>query len=210
MISLSQTLAIITTSFFGFILLWLERIYSNAPLFGDITAGGDSLLTTLSLLVSAATSPVLALTLTIIASLVAVADHHQRLWWFSAGVLLTGITTSTILKELVMLPRPEYALIQLGSYGFPSTHATVATILCIGGIWITYHWTALRNRKLWMYLLLIGWVIICTSRMTLGVHSISDVLAGVLLGTAVSSVAILLAPDILKDRKITTTEHASN
>jgi len=195
MIKISHILIIIIASSAGFIFLWLERLYSNIPLFGNLTAiTNDGIIFTFALLISVVTSPGIALTIVIIAALLAIHDHHIRLWWFSTGLLITGIAASTLMKNIIMLPRPEYGLIKLSTYGFPSTHATLATIICIVGIWLTYNWRNISHRKTILYTLIIGWIIICLSRMLLGVHSTSDVLAGVLLGSIISSMGILVAP----------------
>lgn len=202
MLKISHAYTVTVAAILGFNFLWLERIYSNTPLLGDITASSDSLITIFAQLVAAATSPGIAITVALMAALFAIHEHHARLWWFSVTVLLTGVAASFFLKELIMLPRPEYALISLGSYGFPSTHATIATIISLGGIWFIYHWKHLPYRRMMMHLLIIGWVIICLSRILLGVHGVSDVLSGILLGSVISTIGILSIPTILHDQNL--------
>jgi undecaprenyl-diphosphatase len=201
-VKVSHTILITITATIGFFFLWLERIYHNSPLFGDITTGSESIVTNIALLISAATSPALVVIIGLLAAIFAIEKHHEKLWWFFTGVTLTGIAVSELLKLMIQLPRPEYALLQLGSYGFPSSHATVATIICIAGIWISYHWKDVIRKKNWAYIFILFWILVCTSRIVLGVHSGSDVLAGIMIGAIIASIAILIAPRIL-DKKTT-------
>ena len=63
---------------------------------------------------------------------------YFRLWWgmlrLAAGVGLADVTTR-LLKEAFHRPRPEYALVDAGGFGFPSGHATVGASLALLAIW---------------------------------------------------------------------------
>jgi undecaprenyl-diphosphatase len=62
-----------------------------------------------------------------------------------------------------------------GSYGFPSSHAANTAGLTCFCVFV------LRRR--WLSWVMVGWmVLVCYSRMYLGVHYPSDILAGWLLG----------------------------
>lgn len=88
----------------------------------------------------------------------------------------------TVLKEIFRRPRPPHAPpAEAYGYSFPSGHATVAAALFLVLAWLWYR----RTRRRWpgpaglLLTLLIG-----TSRIYLGAHYPSDVLAGFVLGIA--------------------------
>ena len=98
--------------------------------------------------------------------------------------LLGGALMADVVKLLVARPRPPVEHLQaVSSYSFPSGHATqaaafwVALLLAVGPV---------VRRQLVLVLLAGGCVLIvgavCASRVILGVHYPSDVLAGALLG----------------------------
>lgn len=196
MIRPPHALTITGASTVGILMLWMQRVYGEAPLFENIgPAAADSTTTILALIVSGLTTPVTVLIIAVAGALFTAYKHHAKLWWLLFAVLAVGTAASVGLKNIIMLPRPEYALLPLGSYGFPSTHATLATILFIIIIWFSYYWRNTAHR-LTLAITGAGWVSICLSRMLLGVHSASDVLAGILLGAAIASLAIAMAPII--------------
>lgn len=187
-------------SLVGIIALWLERI-SGSSIDQAFSAAAGSLLADAALIVSAMTSPTTVLAVVILSGIFAAYEHHARIWWFLSGLLVSTTAGSLLLKQLLALPRPETALIQLTSYGFPSTHTTLATVLFIFGVWL-YVWLEGR-RNVWITLLAgVAWLAVCVSRILLGVHSISDVLAGILLGVAIGVIAVSLAPQVFKYLKI--------
>ena len=100
--------------------------------------------------------------------------------FYQAGLLLflTG-AVNLFLKDFYQDPRPDaiYAIdLKTGdSFGWPSGHAQMAIVL--------WGWLALHVERTWMKISL--WTVallICISRIYLGVHDIGDVLGGVTLG----------------------------
>lgn len=99
-------------------------------------------------------------------------------------VLISG--ANVLLKNIVKRPRPEgYRLIIESGYSFPSGHSMVNTAFY--GLIIYFIYKYIKNKKLKYILctiisLLI--IFIATSRVYLGVHYASDIVAGFLVSIA--------------------------
>ena len=100
--------------------------------------------------------------------------------FYQVGLMLfltAGI--NLFLKDFYQDPRPDtiYALDNKtgNSFGWPSGHAQMAIVV--------WGWLALQVEKTWLKASLwtIG-VLICMSRIYLGVHDVGDVLGGIMLG----------------------------
>lgn len=191
-------IALITS--IGVITLWLERV-SGSSLDQTLVVDQGSLIADVALVISAMTSPTTVLAVVILSGIFAAYEHHAKIWGLLSGVLLFTTAVSELLKQLLTLPRPEHMLVQLASYGFPSTHAALVTVLFIIGIWL-YTW--LEGRKNFWITLVGGlaWLAVCGSRIILGVHSVSDVLAGILIGTAIGVTAVSFAPRVFRYLKV--------
>jgi undecaprenyl-diphosphatase len=100
--------------------------------------------------------------------------------------LLIGIALTLLLKMAIARPRPE-DIMNVGFWAsatfssFPSDHASTAFVMF--GI-IGHH---LKKWRLWFFLLA---VLVAVSRIYLGVHFPTDVLAGAFLGILVSQFVI--------------------
>lgn len=99
-------------------------------------------------------------------------------------VISTGL--NILLKNIVQRPRPEgYRLIEENGYSFPSGHSMVS--VAFYGFIVYLIWKKVENKKLKYFLcglLSILAVAIGFSRIYLGVHYASDVLAGGVLSIA--------------------------
>ena len=104
--------------------------------------------------------------------------------------------TNAVLKDAFKEPRPfvqnpevasEAAKSTAGGYAFPSGHAMVTATL-----WVLM---ALQKRSslLWIVAILLT-VLVGLSRVILGVHYLSDVLVGFLLGVGLALLAVSLTP----------------
>ena len=95
-------------------------------------------------------------------------------------ILFSGFV-SGFLKEIIARPRPEGILIlaKESSYSFPSGHATLS------GAFASFAYFSKKITPLLKYLMIVIAIIVAISRIYLGVHFISDVLAGLIIGTII-------------------------
>ena len=123
-----------------------------------------------------------------------------RRWRTAIATLLAvelGSVASSTIKQLTARPRPGAALDALTSPAFPSGHTTWAAALAVS--------LALALPRVWSWVLAASWIaVMAWSRTYLGVHWLSDVAAGALLGvsTALLAAALLemLAPETSRSR----------
>lgn len=91
-----------------------------------------------------------------------------------------------LLKNILQRPRPlEYRMINVTGYSFPSGHSMVSMAFYGFIIYLIYKYV--KNKKLkWLLMIVIGILVICIgiSRIYLGVHYTSDVLAGFLFSVS--------------------------
>ena len=117
------------------------------------------------------------------------AGHLKRLVWFKlrafqfAGAMGLNVLLVATLKYAVDRPRPfvaGHAVVQLAeaaSPSFPSGHTAFAFTAAVALILMFPH--------RWLRLLVLAWaLLVAYSRLALGVHYPSDVLASVLIGSA--------------------------
>ena len=96
-----------------------------------------------------------------------------------------GIITilNILLKNIVQRPRPtEYRMISETGYSFPSGHSMVS--MAFYGFLIYLIYKNIKNTKLkWSLIIILSFLIVAigTSRIYLGVHYTSDVLAGFMI-----------------------------
>ena len=127
-----------------------------------------------------------------------------------AGLFLGSIYVSALLAYLLKLffniPRPTNALVLAFGPSFPSYHATVATVFFVMLIYIfdpvilpgghPYHRVDDYLSEFWRILFNIVCVfmifLVAFSRVYLGVHWLSDVSFGILLGCLLSYLSILI------------------
>jgi len=94
--------------------------------------------------------------------------------------VISSVLVNTIIKYLVARPRPDHLrLIKQGGYSFPSGHSMIS--ICVYGLLIYLVQTKITNKKLKIVLTILLSILIISiglSRIYVGVHYPSDVLAG--------------------------------
>ena len=118
------------------------------------------------------------------------------------AVFFGSEAVNAALKLAFHRPRPELAFLQLDTYSFPSGHSTAAT--AVFGALAFLVWPHARTARRRVALVaaavcLVG--LVAFSRLYLGVHYLSDVLAGLALGAAWLSLC-LFAHALLADRDV--------
>jgi len=119
--------------------------------------------------------------------LVVVFAEARRRWWIWVGLMVAAPLVEGALKWVIGRPRPEAA-----SLGFPSGHATAAAAFFGALIYLAAALPA-PGRRLARTLAVAVIVLVAVARVMLRAHWPSDALAGVALGLALASAAVLLA-----------------
>ena len=121
--------------------------------------------------------------LIVIATILSIAIRNKKigiLIWINLGL---SALLNQILKNIVQRPRPtEYRIIDESGYSFPSGHSMVSTAFYGFLIYLIYK--KIKNKYLkWGLITTLSLLIISIgiSRIYLGVHYTSDVLAGLLI-----------------------------
>jgi len=111
-------------------------------------------------------------------------NKHRKEALVFCLTLLMGVVINISIKNLIQRPRPSIdPLVTLHSYSFPSGHAMNAMIFYSLIAYYAYHF--LHHRKLSLMISLLCGVIVLSvgiSRVYLGVHYPSDVVAGFVAG----------------------------
>jgi YegS/Rv2252/BmrU family lipid kinase len=128
--------------------------------------------------------PVLTGLTVLVCLLLGLRKHYRAAVW-TAGVMIAASLTTTVLKRFFERPRPEWEdpLHSLETYAFPSGHATGISAALGVAVVLTQLFTRKRSLRramttLWVLLLLL----VGTDRIFLGVHAVSDVVAGFTVG----------------------------
>lgn len=114
-----------------------------------------------------------------------------------AALVLLALGGAGLLNALLKLafqrPRPELAFVELDTYSFPSGHAaaSAATFLAFAFL-AAKHVRGLRRRGGIILAALAAAAAVAFSRLYLGAHYLSDVLAGSSLGLAWTSACLIL------------------
>ena len=144
--------------------LFVERLRSDA----------------LTPLMEAITSLASVVVLAVLAAVIAALAPGKAPGWCVSVNLVCVVALNAVLKAIVQRPRPDgFRLVSETGYSFPSGHSMVA--MAFFGLLIWMVWKFHRRdvmRLVWCTLFSLVIVMVGVSRIYLGVHYASDVLAG--------------------------------
>jgi len=123
---------------------------------------------------------------------------HRKDAFLFGFIFLFGVGLNFLLKEIFQRARPIDSLITELHYSFPSGHAMNSTVFYIALCYFIFR--NIKNRTwgfVWTLLAGIVVVLICISRVYLGVHYPSDVIAGVVAGLCWFALVLLVEKTIL-------------
>jgi undecaprenyl-diphosphatase len=124
----------------------------------------------------------------------AVRGRKDKARWYAAAAL-SGWALYALAKLVVRRHRPHiisHLMHGAGWYSYPSGHTMLAPLVFgLGAIAWTAEWSSPRTRRLTLLLAGLGCIAIGVSRTYLGLHYPTDVVGGLLLGTAWSGLWLL-------------------
>lgn len=137
---------------------------------------------------------------------------NKRMSVFYAGTFAIVCIANFVLKQIVRRIRPEHLMIiEETGFSFPSGHSMMT--LCFFALAIHFVWKTLKNKPLKMSLISVFSVITLAmgfSRIYLGVHYLTDILAGFLISFVIVVVCMLVYHTkwfkFLKDKEQTMVE----
>ncbi|MBA2312002.1 MAG: phosphatase PAP2 family protein [Actinobacteria bacterium] len=143
-------------------------------------------------------SAFVAVTLALAAALVYRRTRQSRWPAFVAGTVMGNLGLDNLVKLVVDRPRPDFrALTDVTGSSFPSGHASTAAALFVALAFLGNRWER-RFSKIWIWASALSLsVLVATSRVYLGAHWPTDVVAGLALGgywTAIMATATAAWP----------------
>ena len=205
--TLLALLAILVASIFVFANI-TEDYLTNDPLVDwDVrfatwlhSHASDSLVTFFKVVTWAGNS---ALLLVVVGALAVVFVRRGRT--NDAAVLILALGGAGVINALLKLvfqrPRPELAFVHLETYSYPSGHAAVATATYTTVAFVLARRSGMLRTIAIAAAAIVLIALVGFSRLYLGVHYLSDVLAGTCFGLAWASVC-LIAYTLYGDRSI--------
>ena len=126
----------------------------------------------------------------------------QRPGWCAGTNLVLSVVLNTLLKEVIQRPRPEgYNIVAETGYSFPSGHSMVSMAFYGLLAWLVWKYETNQVERHVYPVLFVGLIVMVgVSRIYLGVHYLTDVLAGLLVSTVwlilyITFVVPLFLPD---------------
>ena len=118
--------------------------------------------------------------------------HYREAFFLAITMSACGIAMP-LLKNIFSRERPDfYRLIEISGYSFPSGHTTSATTMYLTLAIVVLSIMNKLNKYFIFSIAVIGIVIIGSSRIYLGVHYPTDVMAGICLGISIVSTVYVL------------------
>lgn len=107
------------------------------------------------------------------------------------GAMFSQAVIIYLLKNFFDVSRPTGAVMDAFGKSFPSYHATAVTVFFVMLMYIFDNYFKNFGRVVFNTFCIIMVILVASSRLYLGVHWLSDVLAGVILGGIISYFAVL-------------------
>lgn len=138
--------------------------------------------------------------ITIVVVVTLLLNGRRRTGWYLTFCVIGGTILSTALKALFDRPRPDLpALTQVFTSSFPSGHATVSAVVFLTiGVLLAEASDRRRLRLFYLGVAVFLTLVVGLSRIYLGVHYPTDVIAGWLLGSAWATLCWVGAELLLK------------
>lgn len=186
-----KTLIILIIAFASlFLLTFCGYMYPYDLEFGQTFLIKDESLFNFTRIYTKICNPIIA---TILVTIIALIFFAFKKW--SSGIFVAlsagmGAALNHFLKEQIMFDRPPYRLIEEVGYTFPSGHSNAAAAIAVS-LFIILQNSNFNNRIKRVLTVFLSFfaISVALSRVMLGVHYLSDILSGLVLG---SSVAILI------------------
>jgi len=126
-----------------------------------------------------------------VAGALAMAGEKKKALTFVIAVAV-GIAITFLLKAGIDRPRPPLTMQDVGVYtqSFPSAHATLSTLVYFYIAYLLTHFTQINAVRVWIYLAA-TFLVFCIglSRILLGVHWPSDIIAGWFAGGSMAAMS---------------------
>lgn len=170
----------------------------DEPVLNALAAARSPLMTTLLTAVTTISGPVVLPVIVLVGCVVWAV--RGRVWWeptLLAGAMLVATAVSSTVKELVARPRPpDVSQVVPGvetTYSFPSGHTiSAATFLLVVGYLVWVRTPQVSSLVQWVLGVAGGVLLVAMSRVYLGYHFVTDVVASMALAVAVLGVVVLL------------------
>ncbi|HEY0220726.1 MAG TPA: phosphatase PAP2 family protein [Candidatus Paceibacterota bacterium] len=112
--------------------------------------------------------------------------------------IFSGALIVFLLKHFLEISRPLEGAIEAFGNSFPSGHTTVATIFSICLMYSFDKYFKGVSKFIFNSLCILNIVLVGFSRVYLGVHWVSDIVGGIVLGSVVSYLVILISNHVRK------------
>lgn len=120
---------------------------------------------------------------------------HKKYAHLIQFILTIGLTAiiAVLIKEITKIPRPIGGLVTEIGYSFASAHTMITTVFFVLIIHsYRNHFKSIFVKRAFTSLIILLIVLVAVSRVYLGVHYTTDVLAGLFSGLIFSSLSILI------------------
>ena len=176
----------------GLMLSWPHLSQLDQGLLALVQEHRDPALDTLMVLTTRLGDLRTQLATAVLLCLVLLATRQWRALYLAIGTLLGTALANSALKPLLARSRPDVLLEPLGSFSFPSGHSSAAFAFCLLLGVLAGRGQPTRMRLTWLLLASLPAAAIAGSRIYLGVHWPSDIIAGAMLAACFCALSLAL------------------